>query len=199
MPNDHPDAHLDARLRGNRSGGSSDRFEGTFWWLDQLGALARRGQPITIRQTLSGSNYGLIDDVTLEPRPDYWASVLWRRLMGERVLDVSRTAVDDYVRVYAHCSEGPPGTVGVLVINLLEDETVRIKLNGITSERQEIYILTSDALDSKDIMLNGTVLRDDNGTLPLLEPVIMDGGALDIPPLAMAFILFPFENAAACR
>jgi heparanase 1 len=179
--------------------GSSDRFEGTFWWLDQLGALAGRGQPITVRQTLSGSNYGLIDDVTLDPRPDYWASVLWRRLMGERVLDVSRTAADDYVRVYAHCTQGPPGTVAVLVINLLEDETVRMKLNGITSKRQEIYLLTSDALDSKDIMLNGAVLRDDNGVLPPLEPDVMDGGPLDIPPRAMAFILYPFENAPACQ
>ncbi|MFW2388401.1 MAG: hypothetical protein ACN4G0_08695 [Polyangiales bacterium] len=178
--------------------GASDRFEGTFWWLDQLGALARRNVQVSVRQTLSGSNYGLIDDVTLDPRPDYWASVLWRRLMGERVLDVSRTEVDDSVRVYAHCSEGPPGTVAVLVINLMEDENVRLEVDGIDSPRKEIYELTSDALDSADIMLNGTVLRDDDGALPLLEPQITDGPA-DIPPRAMAFVLYPFADAPACR
>ena len=177
---------------------ASDSFEGTFWWLDQLGAFARRNVQISVRQTLSGSNYGLIDDVTLDPRPDYWASVLWRRLMGERVLDVTRTAVDDYVRVYAHCTEGPPGAVAVLVINLLQDENVRIKVDGITSLRKEIYVLTSDALDSKDILLNGTVLRDDNGVLPPLEPKITDGPA-DIPPRAMAFVLYPFADAPACQ
>ena len=50
---------------------SSDKYEGTFWWLDQLGALARRDQQVSVRQTLSGSHYGLIDDATLDPRPDY--------------------------------------------------------------------------------------------------------------------------------
>ncbi len=177
---------------------SSDRFEATLWWLDQLGALARRGQPITVRQTLSGSNYGLIDDVTLDPRPDYWASVLWRRLMGARILDVTRTDVDDYVRVYAHCTQGPPGAVAVLVINLLEEESVHLEVGGITSPRKEIYALTADALDSKEIMLNGTVLRDDNGVLPPLEPEITDGPAV-IPSRAMAFVLYPFANTPACQ
>lgn len=178
--------------------GASDRFEGTFWWLDQLGALARRNVQVSVRQTLSGSNYGLIDDVTLDPRPDYWASVLWQRLMGERVLDVTRSEVDDYVRVYAHCTEGPPGAVAVLVINLLEDENVRLKVGGIESERKEIYTLSSDALDSADIMLNGTVLRDDDGAVPSLEPHITDGPA-DVPPRAMAFVLYPFADVPACR
>src|SRR5262249_44712855 len=39
--------------------GISDRFEGGFWWLDELGQAARAGQQVVIRQTLSGGNYGL--------------------------------------------------------------------------------------------------------------------------------------------
>jgi len=42
------------------------------------------------------------------------------------------------------------------------------------------------------------VLRDDNGVLPPLEPKITDGPA-DIPPRAMAFVLYPFADAPACQ
>ena len=51
--------------------GISDAFIASLWWLDQLGTLAKRGHRVVVRQTLSGSDYGLIDDVTLEPNPDY--------------------------------------------------------------------------------------------------------------------------------
>jgi heparanase 1 len=179
--------------------GASDAFEGTFWWLDQLGALARREIQVSVRQTLSGSNYGLIDDVTLEPRPDYWASVLWRRLMGQRVLDVRRTAVDDLIRVYAHCSYQRPGAVTVLAINLDEENSVRIEVESLSNAGKEVYVLTSDALDSSDVMLNGTLLRDEDGALPPLEPERVGTRPADLPPRSMAFIVYPAANAPACR
>ena len=40
------------------------------------------------RQTLLGGNYELLDHNTYEPNPDYYAALLWRRLMGVKVLDV---------------------------------------------------------------------------------------------------------------
>ncbi len=87
--------------------GVSDRTAGTWWWLDTLGQLAANGQTLVIRQTLSGSNYGLLDDVTLEPRPDYWATLLWKRLMGPTVLKARSSS--STVRAWAHC--GPAGGV----------------------------------------------------------------------------------------
>ena len=177
---------------------SSDKFEGTFWWLDQLGALARRGQEVSVRQTLSGSHYGMIDDKTLDPRPDYWASVLWRRLMGQGVLDVQRTAVDDDVRLYAHCSYQRPGAVTVLAINLDGENSVRIEVDGISNSGKEVYVLTSDALTSSDLMLNGTPLRDENGTLPALDPARVGAAPADVPPRAMAFVVYPNAGASAC-
>ncbi len=177
---------------------ASDRFEGTFWWLDQLGAIARRGHAVTVRQTLSGSNYGIIDDATLEPRPDYWASVLWRRLMGQRVLDVVRIKVDDSVRAYAHCAYQLPGAVTVLAINLDPDLGVRLEIDGLSGAK-EIYLLTAASLDSADLMLNGMVLRDDNGILPELSPNRIGGRAADLPPRSMAFVVFPDADAASCQ
>jgi len=47
-----------------------------------LGGLALEGTEVQCRQALSGSDYGLLSEETLQPTPDYWASLLWRRLMG---------------------------------------------------------------------------------------------------------------------
>lgn len=179
--------------------GASDAFEGTLWWLDQLGALATRNIQVSVRQTLSGSNYGLLDDVTLDPRPDYWASVLWRRLMGSRVLDVGRTDASDLVRVYAHCSYGRPGAVTVLAINLDADHSVRIEVDGLPTANKELYLLTSEGLDSHDIMLNGTILRDEDGELPALGPELVGDGPAVVPSLGIAFIVYPDADAPACR
>ena len=43
-------------------------------WLDQLGLLALSGQRVQCRQTLLGSDYGLIDANSLEGTPDFWVS-----------------------------------------------------------------------------------------------------------------------------
>ena len=55
--------------------------------LDQLGRLARRGVAVVFHNTLASSEYGLLDQKSFEPRPNYWAALLWRRLMGTTVLD----------------------------------------------------------------------------------------------------------------
>ena len=177
---------------------ASDRFEGTFWWMDQLGALARRSHQVTVRQTLSGSNYGLIDDETLTPHPDYWASVLWRRLMGQRVLDVTRTEVDDSVRLYAHCSYQRAGAVTVLAINLDPDNGVRLEIDGLSGPK-ELYLLTASSIESAEVMLNGTVLHDNEGVLPELSPEPIGNRPVDLPPRSIAFVVFPGANAAACQ
>ncbi|MEM9730044.1 MAG: hypothetical protein AAF997_15800 [Myxococcota bacterium] len=177
---------------------ASDRFEGTFWWLDQLGGVAARGHQVTVRQTLSGSNYGLIDDETLDPRPDYWASVLWRRLMGTRVLEVTRDEVDDGVRIYAHCLRGSNGGVSLLAINLDPEDAVRVTADGLGGDKG-MYLLTSPALDSSALLLNGTTLQDDDGTLPPLIAEPLGGSPADLPARSMAFVVFPNADAAACQ
>ncbi|WP_419804592.1 hypothetical protein [Terriglobus sp.] len=48
----------------------------TFRYLYQLGTLARRNVQVVMHNTLDASDYGLIDEKTLTPRPDYWAALL---------------------------------------------------------------------------------------------------------------------------
>ena len=62
-------------------------FLDTFRYLDQLGRLARAGVQVVMHNTLAASDYGLIDERTLQPRPNYWGALLWRQMMGTTVLD----------------------------------------------------------------------------------------------------------------
>src|SRR6476469_2101821 len=62
-------------------------FLDTFRYLDQLGRLARQGVEVVAHNTLVASDYGLLDDVTLAPKPNYWGALMWRTLMDTRMLD----------------------------------------------------------------------------------------------------------------
>jgi hypothetical protein len=70
-----------------------------------------------IVNTLAASDYGLLDGDTLNPRPDYWAALLWKRLMGTRVLDPGIPPTSG-AHIYAHCAKDLPGGVTIVDLNL---------------------------------------------------------------------------------
>jgi heparanase 1 len=179
----------------------SDRFEGGLWWLDQLGALALRGQPVVVRQTLAGSNYGLIDDETLSPTPDYFNTLLWKRLMGKRVLEVNRSAHNPYLRLYAHCtpsSDGKAGNVSLLALNMHPTQPAELHLEH-ASLPMTIHELSAPSLSSRELYLGGRRL-DASGSLPLLEgrsSELVDG-RLVLGPTHYVFAQLALD-APACR
>lgn len=186
--------------------GVSDTFVSGFWWLDELGRLARRGQAVLVRQTLSGSNYGLIDDDTLEPRPDYWTSVLWRRLVGTSVLDAPAGA-DPLLRVYAHCTrpgapDARPGAVTLAVVNLDRSSSVSLVLDAF-GDTAEVYELSSPDVASSEIRLNGIpIIPQDDGSPPELAPRIVTREASGLRArfgaATYGFVVLPAAAAPAC-
>src|SRR3954447_16369600 len=126
-------------------------FLDTFRYLDQLGRLAKAGVQVVAHNTLAASDYGLLDEKTMRPRPNYWAGLLWRRLMGTTVLDAG---VHHGTHIYAHCRRSVPGAVTLLAINL-DRTTAAILRLSVTSER---YTLSADQLQSGEIKLNGMAL-----------------------------------------
>ena len=181
--------------------GVSDRFVGSLWWLDELGRMARRGQPIVVRQTLSGSDYGLLDDATLEPNPDYWASLLWRRLVGTSIL--AAEVSPGPVMTYAACQRGVPGGVVALAINLDLERSVAVEIEGVSAARAEVFVATAPDLYGKDVMVNERALRAaEDGAPPPIEPsrVPIRAGAplVTLPPTSYAFVALPDAAAPGC-
>jgi len=67
--------------------------------------LAKAGVQVVMHTRLSASDYGLLDENTLAPRPNYWGALLWRQLMGKRRAR-SGVPIHTGLHVYAHCSSG---------------------------------------------------------------------------------------------
>jgi len=172
--------------------GVSDAFVGGFWWLDQLGRLALRGQQVVIRQTLSGSDYGLLsDDGRFAPRPDFWTSALHKQLVGTRVLAAS-TEEDDLV-TYAHC--GRDGGVVVMVLNPTDDDLDV----GFEAEQAEAWVLTADDLSSQQMALNGAALPT-TAVVPDLSGLESADGVVTFPARSYGFVRHSVGNEpAACR
>src|SRR5260370_2574921 len=103
----------DAACGGNPS---AVTFLDTFRYLDQLGRLARAGVQVVMHNTLAASDYGRLDDRSLEPRPKYWGALLWRQLVGTTVLDAG-VPIQQGPHLYAPCPSHRSGGVALLGIN----------------------------------------------------------------------------------
>jgi hypothetical protein len=167
-------------------------FLDSFRYLDQLGRLARAGVQVVAHNTLAASDYGLLDEKTLRPRPNYWAALLWRRLMGTTVLDAG---VHNGTHLYAHCRRGVRGAVTLLAINTDRTTSAILRL-PVTSER---YTLSADHLQSGDVTLNGTALElGPNDDLPQFAAVTSPPGPVEIGPATIAFLTVGDAGNPAC-
>jgi hypothetical protein len=170
-------------------------FLDTFRYLDQLGRLARAGVQVVMHNTLAASDYGLLDETTFMPRPNYWGALLWRRLMGTTVLE-SGVPDQSGLHVYAHCERQVPGGVTLLVVNndLHASRTLALPL---PSER---YTLDAASLHDATVRLNGSMLAlDDRGELPRLSGVATTVGPLSFAPATITFLAIPGAGNRACR
>ncbi len=137
--------------------GVSDTFASTLWWLDELALLAREGVSRVFRQSLVGSDYGLLREGNFEPTPDYFASLLWKRLMGpEALVPVPFPRPDPLLRLYAH--RGPAG-LSFLAINLDGARPATVIVDRTPAIR--CLLTGTDGLLSKTLSVNGVPAGDD--------------------------------------
>jgi heparanase len=170
-------------------------FVDRFRYLNQLGALAKRGVQVVMHNTLAASDYGLIDETTLEPKPNYWAALLWRRLMGTGVLDAG-TPEEENLHMYAHCERGAPGGVTLLVINA-DKSAVRTLALPVKGER---YTLSAADAASTKVRLNGKELGVWTGdTLPKFDGEPTGAGSVRFAPVSITFLSMPTAGNTGCR
>jgi heparanase 1 len=169
-------------------------FLDTFRYVDQLGRWAKQDVSIVFHNTLAASDYALIDDRTWLPRPNYWAALLWRRLMGTTVLDTGPNPGD--LHLYAHCLRGRPGGVTLVAINLSRTATAQLNL-PVAAKR---YTLTSDVLESDTVKLNGRALALTAGDqIPALPGARVRRGTQPLPPVSITFFEIPQAGNRSCR
>jgi heparanase 1 len=169
-------------------------FLDTFRYLDQLGRLAKAGVQVVMHNTLAASDYGLLDEATLTPRPNYWGALLWRRLMGSTVLDTGVSiAVGQHV--YAHCQRDRPGGVTLLIIN--NDRNTHVLETTLAGKR---YTLSAEPLENREVKLNGQVLKlGEKDDIPRLEGVAIAAGPVEFAPATITFLTLEGVRNEDCR
>ena len=155
-----------------------------FRYLYQLGSLAKRGVKVIMHNTLAASEYSLIDQDTHLPKPNYWAALLWAKLMGTEVYEPGEGAAGIYL--FAHNMKGQEGGITLLVINT-NKETTEINLPSDAHQ----YALTSKDPEGKTVQLNGEDLHlMTNDQLPAINGLPVRAGNITLPPVSISFITF---------
>lgn len=156
----------------------------TFRYLEQLGRLAKKGVQVVMHNTLARSEYGMLEENTYNPRPNYWAAFLWNKLMGTQVYEHGslETGVDIFVHNLKNKSKGKT----VLILNTNKTaKSVTIPTNA------NQYLLTADDILSKKVNLNGAELNlNSNDELPIIKGKSVKKGNLELPAQSIMFLTF---------
>ncbi len=169
------------------AGGGGNTWASTyldvFRTLNELGSFATITDGIIFHNTLASSDYGFLKHGTFEPRPNYFAVLLWKNLMGNIVYDCSDLEKQG-THIYCHSrKDGKDGYV-YLVINNSNTETYSFK----NDNNAKIFILSADTLRSSVIKCNGIDLKLVDGELPVVEPLNIKGN-IEVKPLTCVFII----------
>lgn len=183
-----------ASAYGGGAPGYSDRYVGVFIWVDKLGLTAKKGIELVMRQSIFKGHYALLDE-EYNARPDWWVSVLYKKLVGQEVVDCSSPVRS--VRIYCHCAMNSSSpAVTVFGVNL-QDSEANVRIQG--ADNVLAYILTPyDNLLSKYVRLNGEILYTMNGGyLPELKGRSVSAlPHLVMPPYSVAFWVVPLSSSS---
>jgi len=156
----------------------------SFRYLEQLGRLAKKGVQVMMHNTLAASEYALLEQGSHDPRPNYWAALLWSKLMGTQVYDAP--ALVDGPDMFVHNLKNAPGGYAVLLVNPEEAET-SFQIPAQATQ----YLLTADDILSKEVKLNGEVLQlNPDDTLPEMKGKSVAAGEVVMPSQSIMFLTF---------
>ena len=152
--------------------------------LNELGDFSTVTDGIIFHNTLASSDYGFLKHGTFVPRPNYFAVLLWNRLMGKQVYATGE-AIREGAHVYAHSrKDGKDGCVYLVINN--SQEVTSVKLPGDATA----YALTGNGkLRSRTMLLNGKELvLGENDALPALDGVTVSG-KVEVAPGGCTFFV----------
>ena len=187
--------------------GLSNRFIAGFYFLDILGELGDLGVHQVYRQDLvgfsginGGSRYALTGHAgwysrnssgPLNPNPDYFTGMIWRKLVGSKRLKINVNENEnenenenvEIVNTHAACAVG-----GGVVVSFINPTNVSVTVIVEGNGEVELWILTADNLTSSTMLLNGKVLTPTTPLVPKLKNVKVGGGIV-VPPFSYGFLV----------
>ena len=182
-----PNGQMWVTESGDAGGGGNSwasTFMDVFRTLNELGTFATITDGIIFHNTLASSDYGFLSHSTFDPRPNYFAVLLWTRLMGEEVY-ATNEEIREGAHVFAHSRKDGKEGKAYLVINNSHDNETEV----ILPKQAEVYMLSASHIRSTTMMLNGKELvLDENNRLPEMKPVVKEG-KLVLPPETATYII----------
>ena len=156
-----------------------------FRTLNELGTFPTITDGVIFHNTLASSDYGWLKHGTFEPRPNYFAVLLWSRLMGTTVYD-SEIAIQEGAHVFCHSrKDGKDGCVYLIINNSLTDTTT-VEL---PKEATRYTLCDNGNVRNTSIYLNGKELTlGENDELPKMEGESV-AGTIKLAPGTCTFLV----------
>ena len=173
---------------GDAGGGGTtwaSTYLDVFRTLNELGAFCTVTKGIIFHNTLASSDYGFLSHGSFDPRPNYFAVLLWHRLMGSTAYDTAEP-IREGAHVYAHSrADGKPGKAYLIINNSRTDATT-VAL----PKDAEVYQLSAETLRAETMLCNGRALvLGEGNALPEMAPVAAKAGELTLPAATCTFIV----------
>lgn len=184
-----PGAEIWVTEAGDAGGGGNtwaSTYLDVFRTLNELGGFAALTNGVIFHNTLAASDYGFLAREVFDPRPNYFAVLLWNRLMGEQVYDTNEPTREG-AHIYAHSrKDGKDGAVYLVINNSQDVTTVNLPKDA------ERYTLAGENgnVRATVMTLNGNPLvLGENHTLPEMKPVHQEAGTVELPPATCTFFV----------
>lgn len=173
------------------AGGGGDTWASTyldvFRTLNELAGFSTLTKGVIFHNTLASSDYGFLARQVFDPRPNYFAVLLWNRLMGTTVYDTAEP-IREGAHVYAHSRKDGKDGVCYLIINNSRTESTSIEL----PKDAEVYELQGQdgKIRATVMTCNGEPLVLGEGyALPEIKPVVKTAGTYEMAPATISFIV----------
>ena len=173
------------------AGGGGDTWASTFLdvfrTLNELGGFASLTNGVIFHNTLASSDYGFLARQVFDPRPNYFAVLLWNKLMGTTVYDTEEPSREG-AHVYAHSRKDGKDGVVYLVINNSRTEATTVEL---PKEAQRYSLAGKDGNIRATVMtLNGEPLvLGENNEVPEMKGVAQAAGTVEVAPATIEFFV----------
>lgn len=182
-----PNGQMWVTESGDAGGGGNtwaSTYLDVFRTLNELGSFCTITDGVIFHNTLASSDYGFLKHGSFEPRPNYFAVLLWNSLMGSTVYD-SLDMSGQELHVYCHSRKDKQDGYAYLIINNSLTDEVIIGL----PKNATVYSLSADKIRSSVMKCNGNKLTLHNDELPSCSALDVDKGTFTVKPATCTFIL----------